>query len=52
MSGGTVAELLAALRSVGECRALAVLERALRHLDHQETKAASEIRGERLSMIT
>lgn len=52
MSGGTVAELLAALRSVGECRALGVLERALHHLDRQETKAASEMRGEQVLIIT
>uniref|UniRef100_A0A3Q4AM93 RHD domain-containing protein n=1 Tax=Mola mola TaxID=94237 RepID=A0A3Q4AM93_MOLML len=39
VSGGTVAELLAGLRSVGECRALSVLEEALRHLDDLKVDA-------------
>nr|XP_046261238.1 nuclear factor NF-kappa-B p105 subunit isoform X2 [Scatophagus argus] len=46
VSGGTVTDLLAGLRSVGECRALSILEEALCHLDDRETKATSETRGE------
>ncbi|XP_045886209.1 nuclear factor NF-kappa-B p105 subunit [Micropterus dolomieu] len=48
VSGGTVRDLLAGLRSVGECRALSVLEEALRHLGDQETQAADETSGEAL----
>ncbi|KAL6117357.1 nfkb1 [Pungitius sinensis] len=36
VSGGTVRELLEGLRSVGECRALNVLEEVLRHHDEKE----------------
>ncbi|KAM3612863.1 uncharacterized protein V6R79_015842 [Siganus canaliculatus] len=39
VSGGTVADLLGGLRSVGECRALSVLEEALRQLDVHEMSA-------------
>ncbi|TMS17194.1 hypothetical protein E3U43_001263 [Larimichthys crocea] len=46
---GTVTDLLAGLRSVGECRALSVLEEALRHLDDQETQMTNETIGEALS---
>uniref|UniRef100_A0A671UCD9 Nuclear factor kappa B subunit 1 n=1 Tax=Sparus aurata TaxID=8175 RepID=A0A671UCD9_SPAAU len=46
VSGGTVSDLLAGLRSVGECKALSVLEEALHHLDVQETKTTNERRGE------
>ncbi|TKS65039.1 NF-kappa-B p105 subunit Nuclear factor of kappa light polypeptide gene enhancer in B-cells 1 Nuclear factor [Collichthys lucidus] len=49
VSGGTVTDLLAGLRSVGECRALSVLEEALRHLDDQETQMTNETIGEALS---
>lgn len=52
VSGGTVAELLAGLRSVGECRALRVLEEALRHLDGRDTEMTNEMRGEQVTMIT
>ncbi|KAI3351463.1 hypothetical protein L3Q82_020224, partial [Scortum barcoo] len=46
VSGGTVRDLLAGLRSVGECRALSILEEALRCLDDQEL--ANEMFGEAL----
>ncbi|XP_072251224.1 nuclear factor NF-kappa-B p105 subunit [Leuresthes tenuis] len=46
VSGGTVRDLLAGLRSVGECRALSLLEEALRH--SLETPAA-DATGEDLS---
>lgn len=47
VSGGTVRDLLAGLRAVGECRALSVLEEALRHLGDSETsQTADETRGE------
>ncbi|XP_044062025.1 nuclear factor NF-kappa-B p105 subunit isoform X4 [Siniperca chuatsi] len=46
VSGGTVRDLLAGLRSVGECRALSVLEEALRHLDDMDAQTANETRGE------
>ncbi|XP_073343005.1 nuclear factor NF-kappa-B p105 subunit [Pagrus major] len=46
VSGGMVSDLLAGLRSVGECKALSVLEEALRRLDVQETKTTNERRGE------
>lgn len=36
VSGGTVRELLDGLRSVGDCRALNVLEEVLRHHDEKE----------------
>ncbi|XP_041799441.1 nuclear factor NF-kappa-B p105 subunit [Chelmon rostratus] len=48
VSGGTVTDLLAGLRSVGECRALSILEEALRHLDDQEMQMTNEMRGESL----
>lgn len=44
VSGGTVRDLLAGLRSVGECRALSVLEEALCRHHHQET--TTETTGE------
>ncbi|KAK1875800.1 Nuclear factor NF-kappa-B p105 subunit [Dissostichus eleginoides] len=40
VSGGTVRDLLAGLRSVGECRALSVLEEALRN--HNDTQLTNE----------
>nr|ABN58794.1 NF-kappa-B 1 p105 subunit [Siniperca chuatsi] len=46
VSGGTVRDLLAGLRSVGECRALSVLEEALRHLDDMDAQTVNETRGE------
>ncbi|XP_042337297.1 nuclear factor NF-kappa-B p105 subunit-like, partial [Plectropomus leopardus] len=46
VSGGTVRDLLAGLRSVGECRALSVLEEALCHHDDEETQITDETRGE------
>ncbi|XP_035524895.1 LOW QUALITY PROTEIN: nuclear factor NF-kappa-B p105 subunit-like [Morone saxatilis] len=46
VSGGTIRDLLAGLRSVGECRALSVLEEALRRLGEQE--ATDETGGEAL----
>ncbi|XP_070819329.1 nuclear factor NF-kappa-B p105 subunit [Chaetodon trifascialis] len=48
VSGGTVTDLLAGLRSVGECRALSILEAALRHLGDQEMQMTNETRGESL----
>ncbi|XP_070692423.1 nuclear factor NF-kappa-B p105 subunit [Pempheris klunzingeri] len=47
VSGGTVRDLLAGLKSVGDCRALSVLEEALRHLEDTET-TATETSGESL----
>ncbi|KAM4732684.1 nuclear factor NF-kappa-B p105 subunit [Anableps anableps] len=47
VSGGTVSDLLAALRSVGDCRALSVLEEALRQ--HQEP--AAEVLGPQLQNL-
>ncbi|KAI4785248.1 hypothetical protein KUCAC02_037877, partial [Chaenocephalus aceratus] len=44
VSGGTVRDLLAGLRSVGECRALSVLEEALRNPD--DTQLTNESGGE------
>uniref|UniRef100_A0AAX7SLG0 RHD domain-containing protein n=1 Tax=Astatotilapia calliptera TaxID=8154 RepID=A0AAX7SLG0_ASTCA len=44
VSGGTIRELLAALRSVGECRALSVLEEALH--ESEEAPATSAMSGE------
>ncbi|KAK5924556.1 hypothetical protein CgunFtcFv8_017161 [Champsocephalus gunnari] len=44
VSGGTVRDLLAGLRSVGECRALSVLEEALRN--HDDTQLTNESGGE------
>ncbi|XP_041846458.1 LOW QUALITY PROTEIN: nuclear factor NF-kappa-B p105 subunit-like [Melanotaenia boesemani] len=46
VSGGTVRDLLAGLRSVGECRALSILEEALHH--NQETSTADDMTGEAL----
>ncbi|XP_014193821.1 nuclear factor NF-kappa-B p105 subunit [Haplochromis burtoni] len=46
VSGGTIRELLAALRSVGECRALSVLEEALH--ESEEAPATSAMSGELL----
>ena len=46
MSGGTVRDLLAGLRAVGECRALSVLEEALRHHGDEETQMTDERSGE------
>lgn len=45
VSGGTVTDLLAGLRSVGKCKALSVLEEALHHLDDQEAQPTNEARG-------
>lgn len=45
MSGGTVRDLLAALRSVSECRALSVLEEALCRQDDDVT---DEMSGEQM----
>lgn len=50
VSGGTVSDLLSGLRSVGECKALSVLEEALHHLDVQEMKTTNERRGEQTLM--
>lgn len=47
-----MAELLAGLRSVGECRALRVLEEALHDLDGEDTKMTNETRGELVTTIT
>lgn len=46
VSGGTIRELLAALRSVGECRALSILEEALHH--NKDAPATNEMSGELL----
>uniref|UniRef100_A0A8P4G0N7 RHD domain-containing protein n=1 Tax=Dicentrarchus labrax TaxID=13489 RepID=A0A8P4G0N7_DICLA len=46
VSGGTIRDLLAGLRSVGDCRALSVLEEALRRLGEQEV--TDETEGEAL----
>uniref|UniRef100_A0A7N8WQ24 Nuclear factor of kappa light polypeptide gene enhancer in B-cells 1 n=1 Tax=Mastacembelus armatus TaxID=205130 RepID=A0A7N8WQ24_9TELE len=46
VSGGTVRDLLAGLRSVGDCKVLSVLEEALCHPDAQETP--SNMTGESL----
>uniref|UniRef100_A0A8C4HK99 RHD domain-containing protein n=1 Tax=Dicentrarchus labrax TaxID=13489 RepID=A0A8C4HK99_DICLA len=46
VSGGTIRDLLAGLRSVGDCRALSVLEEALRRLGEQEV--TDETEGERM----
>lgn len=51
VSGGTVTDLLAGLRSVGKCKALSVLEEALHHLDNQETQLTNETRGELTPMF-
>ncbi|XP_039975538.1 LOW QUALITY PROTEIN: nuclear factor NF-kappa-B p105 subunit-like [Xiphias gladius] len=48
VSGGTVSDLLVGLRSVGECRALSVLEEALRCPDSRETPTTNETTGESL----
>ncbi|XP_029918324.1 nuclear factor NF-kappa-B p105 subunit [Myripristis murdjan] len=49
VSGGTVRDLLAGLRSVGNCAALSVLEGALRHLEAEEETGITESIGGRLS---
>ncbi|GLD67016.1 nuclear factor NF-kappa-B p105 subunit-like protein [Lates japonicus] len=49
VSGGTVSDLLAGLRSVGECRALSVLEEALRRSDAEETPMTNETTGEKIT---
>lgn len=46
VSGGTIRDLLAGLRSVGECRALSVLEEALRRRDDEEMQTTNETSGE------
>lgn len=50
VSGGTVTELLAGLRSLGKCKALGVLEEALLHSIDQETKAANQKMGRSATM--
>uniref|UniRef100_A0A667ZXN7 Nuclear factor kappa B subunit 1 n=1 Tax=Myripristis murdjan TaxID=586833 RepID=A0A667ZXN7_9TELE len=45
VSGGTVRDLLAGLRSVGNCAALSVLEGALRHLEAEEETGITESIG-------
>ena len=45
VSGGTVTELLAALRSLGTCQALSLLEGALLHSVDQGTRAATQKTG-------
>ncbi|XP_028272683.1 nuclear factor NF-kappa-B p105 subunit [Parambassis ranga] len=47
VSGGTVTDLLAALRSVGDCRALRVLEEEL----HHDQEATEDTIGEALSAV-
>uniref|UniRef100_A0A3B4UT50 Nuclear factor kappa B subunit 1 n=1 Tax=Seriola dumerili TaxID=41447 RepID=A0A3B4UT50_SERDU len=46
VSGGTVSELLAGLRSVGDCRALSVLEEALCRSDAIDMPTTNETTGE------
>lgn len=46
VSGGTICDLLAGLRSAGDCRALGVLEEALRR-----SEAAHETTGERFGLV-
>ncbi|XP_040903900.1 nuclear factor NF-kappa-B p105 subunit isoform X2 [Toxotes jaculatrix] len=48
VSGGTVSDLLAGLRSVGECRALSILEEALRRSDTEDTPLTNAMTGESL----
>nr|WFF64115.1 nuclear factor kappa B [Trachinotus ovatus] len=48
VSGGTVSDLLAGLRSVGDCKALSILEEALRHSNANETQTTNETTGESL----
>ncbi|XP_054453388.1 nuclear factor NF-kappa-B p105 subunit [Anoplopoma fimbria] len=48
VSGGTVRDLLAGLRSVGECRALSVLMEALRCHDDEEMQATNQTSGQSL----
>ncbi|XP_056899453.1 nuclear factor NF-kappa-B p105 subunit isoform X1 [Takifugu flavidus] len=50
VSGGTVTELLAALQSVGRCKALSILEEALLHSIDQEAEAANQKTGEDLKV--
>uniref|UniRef100_A0A7N8YDT2 Nuclear factor of kappa light polypeptide gene enhancer in B-cells 1 n=1 Tax=Mastacembelus armatus TaxID=205130 RepID=A0A7N8YDT2_9TELE len=50
VSGGTVRDLLAGLRSVGDCKVLSVLEEALCHPDAQETP--SNMTGEQIPCAT
>lgn len=45
VSGGTVRDLLAGLKSVGDCRALSILEDALRHQDDEDTQMTNETIG-------
>uniref|UniRef100_A0A7N6A364 RHD domain-containing protein n=1 Tax=Anabas testudineus TaxID=64144 RepID=A0A7N6A364_ANATE len=46
VSGGTIRDLLEGLRSVGDCRALRVLEEALRRCGAEEPPMANETTGE------
>ncbi|TDH07292.1 hypothetical protein EPR50_G00104420 [Perca flavescens] len=46
VSGGTIRDLLAGLKSVGECRALSVLEEALCHHGDDETQMTEETSGQ------
>ncbi|XP_060935216.1 nuclear factor NF-kappa-B p105 subunit [Limanda limanda] len=46
VSGGTVSDLLAGLRSVGECRALSILEGALRHSEETSTSVESRVKAD------
>uniref|UniRef100_A0A7N6A2X8 RHD domain-containing protein n=1 Tax=Anabas testudineus TaxID=64144 RepID=A0A7N6A2X8_ANATE len=48
VSGGTIRDLLEGLRSVGDCRALRVLEEALRRCGAEEPPMANETTGESL----
>ncbi|XP_078116114.1 nuclear factor NF-kappa-B p105 subunit isoform X1 [Sander vitreus] len=48
VSGGTVRDLLAGLKAVGECRALSILEEALCHHGDEETQMTEETSGESL----
>ncbi|XP_068596492.1 nuclear factor NF-kappa-B p105 subunit [Brachionichthys hirsutus] len=43
VSGGTVSDLLAGLRSVGVCEALSILEEALHRRDNQETRGEAPV---------
>ncbi|XP_034453801.1 nuclear factor NF-kappa-B p105 subunit isoform X2 [Hippoglossus hippoglossus] len=46
VSGGTVSDLLAGLRSVGECRALSILEEALRRSEETSTSVESRVKAD------
>nr|XP_020494025.1 LOW QUALITY PROTEIN: nuclear factor NF-kappa-B p105 subunit [Labrus bergylta] len=50
VSGGTVQDLLAGLRSVGESRSLSILEEALGHHDDQETVGALSVQVQELKV--